>query len=272
MRAKRKEAVKAKSSHGQPGPSSERRGSYGRRTKKKAEREQGIQPVKKKRRTRSSEETPSPERKVVVTASQRAKWQPLPESVRAHLESVMHGVILSIIYENPQNQGQIEKHLNHVKERLLKHFVTLRVPVEKQSILRSLKKLQAEEEDKIAAVEAGLEELQDAIDKLVEEAELRHEETTSLQNEVEALKRELAAEEEMMSELFSKESNDVLALPKLQNESLEAPLLQELILKIPNQEGVLNDLNKIQQSKEMKAMLDSLEQAYGNMDEYERTE
>lgn len=40
-------------------------------------------------------------------------------------------------------------------------------------------------------------------------------------------------------------------------------------MKIPNQEGVLRDLNQIQQSEEMMAMLDSLEQAYENVDEYE---
>ncbi|XP_015271246.1 PREDICTED: centromere protein Q, partial [Gekko japonicus] len=109
----------------------------------------------------------------------------------------------------------------------------------------------------------------EAIDKSVEEAELRHEDTVRLQNEMQALKHELAAEEEMMSELFCKENNDVLALPKLPKESLEAPILQDLILKIPNQEGVLRDLNKVQQSREMKAMLDSLEQAYENLDKCE---
>ncbi|XP_060087117.1 centromere protein Q isoform X2 [Heteronotia binoei] len=268
MPGKGRGAVKAKRSQSQPGPSSGRRGSGGRRTKKKPEREQGAQPVKKKQRVQSSEETPS-ERKVVVTPGQRAKWQQLSESSRAHLQSMMRGLILSIIYESPENQQEIEKHLKRLMERLLKCFETLRVPVEKQSNPKNAKKLQAKEEENIAAIEKGLVELQEAIDKSVEEAKVRHEETTCLQNEIQALKRELAAEEEMMSELFSKESSDVLALPKLQKESLEAPVLQELMLKIPNQKGVLGDLNKIQQSKEMKAMLDALEQAYGNLDEYE---
>ncbi|XP_015264375.1 PREDICTED: centromere protein Q-like, partial [Gekko japonicus] len=116
MPARGKGAVKAKRSQDQPGPSSGRRGSDGRRGKKKTEGEQDTQPVKKKRRARSSEETPSSERKVVVTPGQRAKWQLLPESSRAQLESMMRGLILSIVYETPQGQRELEKHLNNLKE------------------------------------------------------------------------------------------------------------------------------------------------------------
>lgn len=148
----------------------------------------------------------------------------------------------------------------------MEHFKTLRVPLETQSRLKNVKKLQAEEEKNIAVLEESMIKLQEAIDKSVEEAELRREKTARLENEIQAYKREL---EEMLNELSCKESNDVLSLPKLQKESLEAPVLQELLLKIPNQEGVLRDLNQIQQSEEMMAMLDSLEQAYENVDEYE---
>ncbi|XP_077173900.1 centromere protein Q isoform X3 [Paroedura picta] len=266
MSTRGKGAVKTKGSQGQPGLSSGRKGSDGRR-KRKPKRQEDRQPVKKKQR--SSEEMLSSEREVVVTPGQRAKWQLLPESSRAYLDSMMHGFILAIAHENPQNQREIEKHLNLLKERLLKRFETLRVPLDKQSNLKNMKKFQAEEEEKIAAIETGLVELQEAIEKSVEETQLRHEETVRLQNEMQALKCELAAEEEMMNKLFCKESHDVLALPKLPKESLVAPVLQELILKIPNQEGVLRDLNKIQQSEVMKAMLDSLEKAYKNVDEYE---
>uniref|UniRef100_A0ACB8GGF0 Uncharacterized protein n=1 Tax=Sphaerodactylus townsendi TaxID=933632 RepID=A0ACB8GGF0_9SAUR len=75
----------------------------------------------------------------------------------------MRGVILTIVYESTQSQGQIEKHLNCIKERLVKHFETLKVPVKKRGVLKSVQKLQSEEEEKIAAIEAGLVELQDAI-------------------------------------------------------------------------------------------------------------
>lgn len=47
--------------------------------------------------------------------------------------------------------------------------------------------------------------IQEAIDKSVEEAELRHEETARLQHEMQALNRELAAEEEMMSEVCERQ-------------------------------------------------------------------
>ncbi|XP_054857144.1 centromere protein Q [Eublepharis macularius] len=269
MPAKGKGALKAKSFEGQPGPSSKRRGPDGRRTRKKPEREQDTPSVRKKRKTQPSEDVSSPVRKVVVTPGQRAKWQLLPESSRAYLESLMRGLILSIIYEKPQNRGEIERHLNHLKERLLKRFESLRVPVEKQGSLKNMKKLQAEEEEKIAVIERGLAELEEEIDKAVEEAHLRDRNIASLQNKVQTLKCELAEEEEKMSQLFVKESKDVLALPKLPKESLNAPVLQDVILKIQNQEGVLSELNYIQQTKEMKAMLDSLEQAYENIYEYE---
>ncbi|XP_061478326.1 centromere protein Q isoform X3 [Rhineura floridana] len=233
--------------------------------------EQGAQAIQKKemqQRTQSPEaETTYLSSNVVkVTPSQRAKWQPLPKSTREHLESMMHWLIISLLYEATRNRNEIEKHLNILKKRLMKHFETLRVPMEKLSRLKNVHKMLAEEKKKSVSLEDGLAELQDEIDKVLPAAELRDENIHSLQNKVQELKRELAAEEAAASELFQTDGNDGLALPDISQYQLKAPILQDELLKTGNQEGLLNDLNTIQESEEMKTMLAFLEQAYENVD------
>ncbi|XP_053140122.1 centromere protein Q isoform X2 [Hemicordylus capensis] len=251
--------MKVKASQDQPESSGKKKGK-GEKRKRNPEREQGTQAVRKKRmqlRTESPEETTSSHTKVVkVTPGQRAKWQPLSKSAKVHLESMMKWLIISLLYENTLNHREVEMHLNILKERLLKRFETLRVPVEKLKSLEKIHRILAEEKKKSAALEEGLAELEEEIDKAVQAAELREQNIQSLHNKIQELKRELAAEEETASELLQRNDSDDLALPELPKQSIKAPMFQEQILKIQNQESILKNLNTILQSEEMKISLE----------------
>ncbi|XP_062972020.1 centromere protein Q [Elgaria multicarinata webbii] len=237
----------------------------GRRQKRNLEEEQGVQAVQKKtmqQGAQTPEDVTSWSAKVVrVTPRQRAKWCPLPKSTRECLESMMHWLITSLLYETTDNWSETEKDLNLLKKRLLKHFETLRVPVEKMSSLKSVHEIVAEEKKKSLVMKEGLAELQNEIDKVMSAVEFKDQNIQCLQNKVQELKCELSA----ASKVFQRVHSDDLALPDLSEDQLKAPILQNELLKIGNQQGLLNNLNTIQQSDEMKTMLAFLEQAYENV-------
>ncbi|XP_059576212.1 centromere protein Q-like [Alligator mississippiensis] len=97
-------------------------------------------------------------------------------------------------------------------------------------------------------------------------AEHTDENIQSLQDKIRMLRSELEEEENKAKMVFQGSGRGVLNLPELPTNSLEAPILQEEILKIPNQTGVLQNLNTIQRSAEMRNMLSLLKQAYEKVD------
>nr|XP_020657148.1 centromere protein Q isoform X1 [Pogona vitticeps] len=261
-------AAREKMAKEQLEPSRKKRGTDGRQRKRNLQRQKGAQGVQEQQSTESPKaETASLYTKVLkVTQRQRAKWRPLPKSSREHLESTMHWLITSLLYKTAENHTEAEKHLNLLKKRLLKSLENLQVPMEKQSSLKNAHSFLAKEKTKSAALEDGLAELQDEIDKVVQAAEFREETIQRLQKEVQELKCELAAEEATASKLFYKDGNHGLALPDFSKDSLKLPILQNELLKIKNQQGLLNDLNTLQKSEEMTTMSAFLEEAYENVD------
>ncbi|XP_044275142.1 centromere protein Q isoform X1 [Varanus komodoensis] len=246
---------------------SKKKGSGGKQQKRKLEKERNAQavPKKKQQRTEFAEAATSVSTKVVrVTPNQRAEWQPLSKSTREHLESMMHWLIISILYETPKNHSEVEKHLNLLKNRLLHHFENLRVPVQK---VRSQKKKPniAAEKEKSLMLEEGLAELENEIDRALSASEFRDKRIQSLQNKVLNLRFKLKAMQAKADKFFQRAVDGNLALPDIPVGHLKAPILQNELLKIGNQQGLLHDLNTIQQSDEMKTMLSFLEKAYENV-------
>ncbi|XP_028577846.2 centromere protein Q [Podarcis muralis] len=256
---------------GRPGPSGARGGAGGKRPKRTPEGKQGVQAVQKKQRqqrAQSSEaETTSLSSKVVkVTAGQRAKWQPLSKNTREQLESMMRWLITSLQYETTQNNNETEKHLNCLRKRLIKHFETLKVPVERVSSLKNVHKMLAEEKEKSVSLEEGLAKLQEEINKVSSTADLHEGNIQCLQNKIHKLKCQLATERATANELIQTNGSDDLGLPDVAQYRLTAPILQDELLKVRNQEGLLNDINTIQESEEMKTLFAFLEQAYDYVD------
>ncbi|KAJ6659676.1 hypothetical protein lerEdw1_018645, partial [Lerista edwardsae] len=173
------------------------------------------------------QKTTSLEAKVVkVSPGQTAKWQQLPKSTRLHLDSMMNWLIVSLLYENTESHRETERHLKLLKKRLLKHFETLKVPVEKMSYLQNARKILAKDKKQCESLEEGLTVLQEELDEAAKAATQREENIQSLHNKILELKRELVAEGKRASKLFQIDGSDDLALPKLSKHSIEAPLFQ----------------------------------------------
>ncbi|KAJ7345759.1 hypothetical protein JRQ81_001709 [Phrynocephalus forsythii] len=262
-------------------PSRIKRGRDGRQKKRNTQRKgsQGVQKKQNQQRAESPKgspeilhrHTPDAERTSQeaiarrVTPSQRAKWQPLPNSSREHLESMMHYLIKLVLYKTTENYNETDKHLNLLKKRLLKRCQNLQVPVETQSCSKNVPKFLAKERKKSVVLKKALSKLQGELDKVVQAAEIREETIQHLQKEVQALKCELAAEEAAFK-LFQKTDKDVLALPDFSKDCQKPPILQKMLLKVKDQQGLLDDLNTIQQSEEMKAVSVFVEQANEKLD------
>ncbi|XP_042311163.1 centromere protein Q isoform X2 [Sceloporus undulatus] len=244
-----------------------KKGSNERPRKTNVEREDAQVVKKKQKRTvhREAKLTCLNTGVLKATATQQAKWQPLSKSTREHLEATVHWLLASILYKTTENHSEIEKHLNRLKKRLLNIFETLRVPVEKLSSWKNVHKILAKEKKMSVVIEEGLVELQNELDKVLQEAEFREKNIECFQNKLQELKSELAAEESAASKLFQRDIKDGLPLPDISKDSLKAPILQNELLKVKN-EQLLKDLNTIQQSDEMKTVSAFLEHVYENTD------
>ncbi|XP_067401052.1 centromere protein Q isoform X3 [Emydura macquarii macquarii] len=199
---------------------------------RKREQEKEVTHPAKKREKQQREQSPEAEtgsrgtKKVKLASGKTAAWQPLSDSSTEHLRVMMDSVILSILSKPIKEKDDIQKHLNLLKERLLRRYKALKVPLGKLSNLKNVLSLKVAE------------------------------------------KQNLSSNEEAMAllQVFQKNGTGVLNLPELPKHSLQAPTLQEEILKIQNQKGILKDLITIQHSDEMKNMLTLLEQAYEKVD------
>nr|XP_032648567.1 centromere protein Q [Chelonoidis abingdonii] len=172
----------------------------------------------------------------------------------------------SILSKSVQEKDDIQKHLNLLKERLLRHYKTLKVPIGKLSNLKNVLSLKVAEKQNLSSNEEAMALLQEEITTVVQTAENTDENIQSLQDKIQTLRNRLEEAEDKAKKLFQKNGTGVLSLPELPKHSLTAPILQEEILKIQDQKGILKDLSTIQHSPEMKNMLTLLEQAYEKVD------
>ncbi|XP_013932072.1 PREDICTED: centromere protein Q-like [Thamnophis sirtalis] len=212
-------------------------------------------------------ETESPETKPkIVSSKQKVKCQRLPKNIKKSLESKIHWTIIAILYEITQDYNETEKHLNNLKERLLKCIATLEVPVDELNYLSNVQKVLKEENKKYILMEEGLQHLEEEITKDVSTLHTVDEKMQILQKKIKALKHELAALETEADQLFHRDTKHDLGLPGLSVEYFKLPTLQNEILKIGNPHALLDDMNIIQQSDEMKNMMGFLEQLYEKAD------
>lgn len=235
--------------------------------------EKEVTRTAKKREKRQREQSPeateagAQDRKMVKLApGKTAAWQPLSDTSMDHLGGMMDSVILSILSKSVQEKDDIQKHLNLLKERLLRHYETLKVPTGKLSNLKNVLSLKVTEKQNLSSNEEAMALLQEEIATAVETAENTDENIQSLQDKIRTLRNRLEEAEDKAKKVFQTNSTGVLSLPELPKNSLQAPILQEEILKIQDQKGILKDLHSIQQSAEMKNMLTLLEQAYEKVD------
>ncbi|KFO91140.1 Centromere protein Q, partial [Buceros rhinoceros silvestris] len=205
-------------------------------------------------------------KKVKLTRATVGSWQTLSESSRWFLETVMDSVILSVLCQQSEKKGDVQKHLNLLKERVLRSFKALKVPPGKLGNLKNVPSLQMAEKQVLETNEESLIQLQDKIKEAERSAEHTEETTQQLQYKIQVLKKQLEEDEKKARKVLQENGCGALHLPELPKRSLQAPILQEEILKIKNQKGLLKDLNAIQQSADLKNMLTLIEKTYEKVD------
>ncbi|XP_065443585.1 centromere protein Q isoform X3 [Chrysemys picta bellii] len=129
---------------------------------KRSQEKEITQPAKK-REKRQREQSPEGSwgtKKVKLAPGKTAAWQPLPDSSIDHLGVMMDSVILFILSKSIQEKDDIQKHLNLLKERLLRHYKTLKVPIGKLSNLKNVLSLKVAEKQNLSSNEEAMALLQ----------------------------------------------------------------------------------------------------------------
>ncbi|XP_074009788.1 centromere protein Q [Numenius arquata] len=258
-------AKKAFKSQNHQGSSRKRKGTDGEGRKQGQKRKQVTQTVKGKAQEHE-DYSPAGEKgvskKVKLTSAKIGSWQPLSETSRRFLETVMDSVILSVLCQQSVKKDDVQKHLNLLKERVLRFFKTLKVPPGKLGNLKNVRSLKMAEKQMLETNEESLVQLQEEINEAERSAERTEEDIQQLQYKIQVLKSQLEEDERKAKKVFRENDGGALHLPELPKCSFQAPILQEEILKIKNQEGLLKDMNTIQQSADLKNMLTLIEKTY----------
>ncbi|NXN31452.1 CENPQ protein, partial [Nycticryphes semicollaris] len=201
-------------------------------------------------------------KKVKLTAAKIGSWQTLSETSRCFLETVMDSIILSVLSQQSMRKDDVQKHLNLLKERVLRIFKTLKVPPGKLGNLKNVRSLQMAEKQMLETNEETLVQLQEDINEAERSAERTKETIQQLQYKIQVLKYQLEEEEKKAKKVFQESGSGALHLPELPKRSFQAPPLQEELLKIKNRKGLLKDMNTIQQSADLRNMLTLIEKSY----------
>ncbi|NWW44028.1 CENPQ protein, partial [Pedionomus torquatus] len=201
-------------------------------------------------------------KKVKLTSAKIGAWQTLSETSRQFLETVMDSVILSVLCQQSVKKDDVQKHLNLLKERMLRFFRTLKVPPGKLGNLKNLPSLQMAEKQTLETNEESLVQLQEEITEAERSAEHTEQAIQQLQQKIQVLKNQLEEEEKKAKKVFQENGSAALHLPELPKHSFQAPVLQEELLKVKNQKGLLKDMNTVQQSADLKNMLTLIEKTY----------
>ncbi|KFV70961.1 Centromere protein Q, partial [Dryobates pubescens] len=205
-------------------------------------------------------------KKVKITNAKIASWQTFSESSRQFLATVMDAAILSVLCQQRNSKGDVQKHLNLLKERVLRFFRTVKVPPGKLGNLKKVPSLQVSEKQMLETNEETLAKLQEEINEAQQSAEHIQETTQQLRYKIQVLQNQLEDDEKKAREVLQENGSGALHLPELPKRSLQAPTLQKEILKIKDQEGLLKDMNTIQQSADLKSMLNLIEKIYEKVD------
>ncbi|NXU40207.1 CENPQ protein, partial [Drymodes brunneopygia] len=205
-------------------------------------------------------------KKVKLSSATMGSWQPLSENSRQFLENIVESVVLSVLSQQREKKDDVQKHLNVLKERVLRSFKTLKVPPGKLGNLKNIPGLQMAEKQMLETNEESLVQLQEEINEAERSAEHIEEKIQQLQYKIQVLKNQLEEDEKDARKVLQENGSGALHLPKLPKHSLQAPTLQEEILKVENQEGLLKDMNAIQQSADLKNLLTLIEKTYEKVD------
>ncbi|XP_041336831.1 centromere protein Q isoform X2 [Pyrgilauda ruficollis] len=205
-------------------------------------------------------------KKVKLSSATIRSWQPLSENSRLFLESIVDSVVLSVLSQQREGKDDVQKHLNVLKNKVLRSFKNLNVPPEKLGNLKNILSLQMAEKEMLETNEESLVQLQDEITEVVRSAERIEENIQQLQHKIQVLKNQLEKDEKDARKVFQENGSGELQLPELPKRSLQAPTLQEEILKVKNQKDLLKDMNAIQQSADLKNLLTLVEKTYEKVD------
>ncbi|NXS03066.1 CENPQ protein, partial [Oxylabes madagascariensis] len=205
-------------------------------------------------------------KKMKLSSATTGSWQPLSENSRLFLENVVDSVVLSVLCEQREKKDDVQKHLNVLKERVLRSFKSLKVPPGKMGNLKNILSLQMAEKQMLETNEESLMQLQEEIAEAERSAERIDENIQQLQYKIQVLKNQLEEDEKDARKVFQENGSGTLHLPDLPKCSLQAPTLQEKILKVKNQKGLLKDMNAIQQSADLKNLLTLIEKTYEKVD------
>ncbi|NXC11106.1 CENPQ protein, partial [Orthonyx spaldingii] len=205
-------------------------------------------------------------KKLKLSSAAVGSWQPLSENTRLFLQNVVDSVVLSVLSQQREKKDDVQKHLNELTERLLRCFKTLKVPPGKLGNLKNIQSLQMAEKQMLETNEELLVQLQEEITEAERSAERIEESVQQLQYKIQVLKNQLEGDEKDAKKVFQENGSGALHLPELPMSSLQAPILQEEILKVKNQKGLLKDMNAIQQSAELKNLLTLIEKTYEKVD------
>ncbi|XP_005044463.1 PREDICTED: centromere protein Q isoform X2 [Ficedula albicollis] len=251
----------------QQGPSSKKKGAdeQERKQSKKRQVPQTVRREVKELKTLPAGGNGS-SKTVKLSSAAIGSWQPLSESSRLFLENIMDSVVLSVLSQKREGKDDVQKHLNVLKERVLRSFKTLKVPPGKLDNLKNISSLQMAEKQMLETNEECLLQLQEEITEAERSAERIDENVQQLQYKIQVLKNQLEKDEKEAKKVFQENGSGALRLPELPKSSLQAPTLQEEVLKVKNQKGLLKDLNAIQQSADLKNLLTLVEKTYEKVD------
>lgn len=255
-------------SQNQQGPSSKKKRAVEQDKKQSKKRQvpQTVQREVKKPEEYSPAGENGPSKKVKLSRAAIGSWQPLAENSRLLLENIVDSVVLSVLSRQRESKDDVQKHLNVLKERVLRSFRTLKVPPGKLGNLKNIRSLQMAEKKMLETNEESLLQLQEEITEAERSAERIEENIQQLQYKIQVLKNQLEEDEKNARKVFQENGSGALHLPELPQRSLQAPTLQEEILKVKNQKDLLKDLNAIHRSADLKNLLTLVEKTYEKVD------
>ncbi|XP_069484970.1 centromere protein Q [Ambystoma mexicanum] len=198
---------------------------------------------------------------VPLPSAKTAKWKCISRESLDYLTTIIDGSIMTLLSKKVPDREAVQTHLRNLKGRLLAHCQHLKVPPEVSGqYKRMYTKLELEKEQ-LQFHQEALGELQDEVDKSVKTLEQMAEEIEILQGKIHILKSQ---QDEDSLEVSSSPGNRIsLDLPKA---SLEAPLLQDEVLKIPNHKALLQDLDTARSLTAMQDMQALVEEAFAEVD------
>ncbi|XP_030800945.1 centromere protein Q isoform X1 [Camarhynchus parvulus] len=256
-------------SQNQQGPSSKKMGADEQGRKQGQKRQQvpqtGKRGVKELKDSSPAGENGS-SRKMKLSSAAIRSWQPLSENSRLFLENIVDSVVLSVLSQQREGKDDVQKHLNVLKNRVLRRLRTLNVPPGKLGNLKNILGLQRAEKQMLETNEESLVQLQEEINEAERSADRIEENIQQLRYKIQVLKNQLEKDEKDARKVFQENGSGALQLPELPKRSLQAPTLQEEILKVKNQKDLLKDMNAIQQSTDLKNLLTLVEKAYEKVD------